>query len=106
MATNLPAAIALGIASAGVYGASIVVQHRVVHNMRVPGWRGVVQILISPVWLLAICGDVCGFVLQVGALSLGPVVIIQPLAVLMLPVALVMGYALGGPKPTLTDYGA
>jgi drug/metabolite transporter (DMT)-like permease len=106
MATNLPAAIALGIASACVYGMSIVVQHRVVHNIRVPGWGGVKQILTSPIWLMAIVGDLFGFILQVGALSLGPVVIIQPLAVLMLPVALVGGWALGGPQPTLTDYGA
>jgi drug/metabolite transporter (DMT)-like permease len=106
MATNLPAAIALGIASAVVYGTSIVVQHRVVHNMRTPGWRGVVQIVKSPIWLLAVGGDLCGFILQVGALSLGPVVIVQPLAVLMLPVALVVGYAFGSPKPTRSDYGA
>ncbi|HEY3736838.1 MAG TPA: DMT family transporter [Jatrophihabitans sp.] len=103
---NLPAAIVLGIASAGVYGTSLVVQHRVVHTMQVPGLRGYVQILKSPVWLMAVAGDLFGFVLQVGALSLGPVVVIQPLSVLMLPVALVVGYSFGGPKPTRADYGA
>jgi len=104
--SNLPAAIVLGIASAVVYGISVVVQHRVVHNTREPGLRGVVQILKSPIWLMAAGGDVCGFILQVGALSLGPVVIIQPLAVLMLPVALATGYAMGGPRPGWIDYGA
>jgi len=104
--SNLPAGIVLGIASAIVYGISVVVQHRVVHNTRASGWQGVVQILKSPIWLMAVGGDVCGFILQVGALSLGPVVIIQPLAVLMLPVALIAGYSMGGPRPKPIDYGA
>jgi hypothetical protein len=104
--SNLPAGIVLGIASAAVYGISVVVQHRVVHNTRASGWQGVVQIVKSPIWLMAVGGDLCGFVLQVGALSLAPVVIIQPLAVLMLPVALITGYSMGGPRPKLIDYGA
>lgn len=104
--SNLPAAITLGIAAAGVYGASIVVQHRVVHHIDATGWHGIAQVLKSPIWLMAVCGDFCGFILQVGALSLGPVVIIQPLGVLMLPVALATGYAMGGPRPHLADYGA
>ncbi len=102
---HLPAAITLGLLSAVVYGTSIVVQHRVVHNTRASGWAGLKQILTSPIWLLAILGDFFGFVLQVAALSLGPVVIIQPLAVLMLPVALGAGYLMGGPRPAAADYG-
>lgn len=104
--SNLPAGIVLGIASAVVYGISVVVQHRVVHNTREPGLRGVVQIIKSPIWLMAVGGDGCGFILQVAALSLGPVVILQPLGVLMLPVALITGYSMGGPRPKLLEYGA
>ena len=104
--SNLPAGIVLGIASAVVYGISVVVQHRVVHNTRASGWAGLRQIVASPAWLMAVGGDFCGFVLQVGALSLAPVVIVQPLAVLMLPVALAAGYALGAPRPGWVDFAA
>ena len=58
----------------------------------------------NPAWLLAIAGDFVGFVLQIVALSAGPVVIIQPLVVLMLPVSLGVSFLLGGPRPRLGDY--
>jgi drug/metabolite transporter (DMT)-like permease len=38
------------------------------------------------------------------ALAAGPVVIIQPLVVLMLPIALIVGWLLGGPRPSAMDY--
>jgi drug/metabolite transporter (DMT)-like permease len=43
-------------------------------------------------------------VLQIVALSAGPVVIIQPLVVLMLPVSLGVSFLLGGTRPKLGDY--
>jgi drug/metabolite transporter (DMT)-like permease len=43
-------------------------------------------------------------VCQVLALATGPVVLIQPLLVLTLPVSLFVGYLLGGPSPRRGDY--
>jgi drug/metabolite transporter (DMT)-like permease len=60
--------------------------------------------LRNPRWLLAILGDFVGFLLQIAALSTGPVVLIQPLVVLMLPVALITGSFLGGPRPGPAEY--
>ncbi|MEO8889104.1 MAG: DMT family transporter [Jatrophihabitantaceae bacterium] len=102
---SIELAIGLGVASAIVYGTSIVVQHQVVHQ---PGGdedpAGLLQTVRDPRWLLAIGGDFIGFVLQIGALSAGSVVLIQPLVVLMLPVAMIAGPLLGGPRPRPGDY--
>ena len=88
-----------------VYGVSIVVQHGAAHTgTGEEDPHGLLQLLRNPRWLLAIGGDVVGFALQIAALSLGPVVLIQPLVVLMLPVALVTGSFVGGPRPTTADY--
>jgi hypothetical protein len=102
---SLQVAIPLGVASAVVYGTSIVMQHRVASSG--PGEedaRGLFRLVRNPRWLLAIGGDFIGFLLQIGALATGPVVIIQPLVVLMLPVSLGVNFLMGGPKPTLGDY--
>jgi drug/metabolite transporter (DMT)-like permease len=56
------------------------------------------------VWLLAIVGDFVGFLLQLVALSTGPVVVIQPLVVLMLPVSLLVSALLGWHRPKPRDY--
>jgi drug/metabolite transporter (DMT)-like permease len=102
---SLELAIGLGVASAVVYGTSIVVQHRVVHDPEGDADpRGLLQTVRDPRWLLAIGGDFIGFLLQIGALSAGPVVLVQPLVVLMLPVALIVGTLLGGPRPRPGDY--
>lgn len=66
--------------------------------------RGLLQRMRDPRWLMAIGGDFIGFLLQIAALSAGPVVLVQPLVVLMLPVALIVGYLMGGPRPRLGDY--
>ena len=68
--------------------------------------QGLITALRSPKWLIAAGGDVVGFLLQVAALAAGSVVIVQPLVVLMLPVALAVGYLLGGPRPRWADYAA
>jgi hypothetical protein len=101
---SLALAIPLGVASALVYGTSIVVQHDVAHGNDQSHAKGLVDLLHNPRWLMAIGGDFVGFLLQIGALAAGPVVIIQPLVVLMLPVALVAGWLMGGPRPRTGDY--
>lgn len=96
----IPLAIGLGVAAAAVYGASTVAQHSVVHrgdsDTGEVQAKHLLQAVRNPRWLLGIGGDGIGFVLQVAALSAGPVVLVQPLTVLILPVALVVGYLFFG----------
>ncbi len=101
-------AVPFGVASAIVYGTSIVVQHRTAQQHAGDDGdasaSGLLRMARNPAWLLAIAGDFVGFVLQIIALSTGPVVIIQPLVVLMLPVSLGVSFLLGGARPKLGDY--
>ena len=102
---SLEVAVPLGVGSAIVYGISIVVQHGAAHTgTGEEDAHGLLRLLRDPRWLLAIGGDFVGFILQIGALSTGPVVIIQPLVVLMLPVALITGSLMGGPRPGRPEY--
>ena len=104
---NLALAVPFGVASSVVYGTSIVVQHKVAQEHADDGEesaRGLMRLVRHPIFLLAIAGDFIGFVLNIVALSAGAVVVIQPLVVLMLPVALAVGYVMGGPRPTRSDY--
>ncbi|MBN9619213.1 MAG: DMT family transporter [Actinobacteria bacterium] len=97
-----------GVASAIVYGSSIVVQHRTASQHASEDGQAsaanLLKLLRSPVWLLAIGGDFIGFLLQLVALSTGPVVVIQPLVVLMLPVALFVSSLVGWHRPGRGDY--
>jgi len=100
-------AIPLGVAASGVYGTSIVVQHRTAQEHADDGetsaaslWR----LARNPLWLIAVGSDFAGFLLQAGALSAGSVVVVQPLVVLMLPVALGVSFLMGGHRPRLGDY--
>lgn len=101
---SLAVAVPLGIASSLVYGSTIVVQHRASHNEGQENARHLVRLLRDPLWVAAVLGDFIGFLFNAAALAAGPVVIIQPLVVLMLPVALIVGWLLGGPRPSLIDY--
>ncbi|TAM92482.1 MAG: hypothetical protein EPN43_02365 [Jatrophihabitans sp.] len=96
----IPLAIGLGVAAAVVYGASTVGQHAAVHRGEQSSGeveaRHLLRAIRHPRWLLAFGGDAVGFMLQVAALSAGPVVLVQPLTVLILPVALVVGYLFFG----------
>ena len=62
--------------------------------------RGLVALLRNPRWLLGIAGDMLGLILQIVALATGPVVLVQPLLVLALPVSLPIGWWLGGRRPS------
>jgi drug/metabolite transporter (DMT)-like permease len=105
---SLTVAIPFGVGSAVVYGTSIVVQHRIAQQHAGEGGltsvSGLVKMLKHPTWLLAIAGDFVGFLLQIVALSTGPVVMIQPLVVLMLPVSLIVSATLGWHRPRAGDY--
>jgi drug/metabolite transporter (DMT)-like permease len=105
---SLTVAIPFGVGSSVVYGTSIVVQHRIAQQHAGEGgltsMAGLVKMLKHPTWLLAIAGDLVGFLLQIVALSTGPVVIVQPLVVLMLPVSLIVSATLGWHRPRAGDY--
>jgi drug/metabolite transporter (DMT)-like permease len=101
--SSIPLAIGLGVASAVVYGTSIVVQHGAMHVGEEDA-RGLLRAMRNPRWLMAVGGDLIGFLLQIGALTAGPVVLVQPLVVLMLPVSLIVTFLMGGPRPRPGDY--
>jgi drug/metabolite transporter (DMT)-like permease len=105
---SLAVAVPLGVASATVYGASIVAQHRAAQDTSASSGTanatGLRRLLRDPRWLLSMCGDFVGFLLQIAALSTGAVVYVQPLVVLMLPVALLVGSLTGGPRPRAAGY--
>jgi drug/metabolite transporter (DMT)-like permease len=100
--------VPLGVAASVVYGTSIVVQHRTAQQHADEGgetsasslWR----LARNPLWLIAVISDFAGFLLQAAALSAGTVVVIQPLVVLMLPVALGVSFFTGGHRPRVGDY--
>jgi hypothetical protein len=104
---SLAVAVPAAVLSAVAYGVSTAVQHRAAH--RSAGHadaRGLVRLLRDPRWLASVGGDGLGLVLQVLALATGPVVLIQPLLVLAVPVSLPVGRLLGGPRPDGRDYAA
>jgi drug/metabolite transporter (DMT)-like permease len=101
---SLVVAVPAGIAAAIAYGGSTAVQHSAAHTgTGEADTKGLLNLLRNPRWLLSIGGDTVGLTLQVIALATGPVVVIQPLLVLALPVSLPVGWALGGPRPRGMD---
>jgi hypothetical protein len=83
---SLAVAVPCGIAAAIAYGASTAAQHAEVHTGAGEiDAQGLVAMLHNPRWLLAMAGDGVGLLLQVIALSTGPVVLIQPLLILAVP---------------------
>ena len=101
---SLLVAVPTGVAAAIAYGASTAVQHSAAHTgTGEADTKGLVNLLRNPRWLLSVGGDAVGLTLQVIALATGPVVVIQPLLVLAVPVSLPVGRMLGGPRPRRTD---
>ena len=101
---SLAVAVPAALASAVAYGASTAVQHTVVGELDDTQPTGLLSLLRNPRWWLSILGDTVGLTLQLIALSTGPVVLIQPLFVLCLPIALPIRARLGGPRPTPRDF--
>lgn len=103
----LAVALPCAVASAVAYGTATAVQHRAAHrDTGRADARGVLRLVLDPRWLASVGGDTVGLVLQVVALATGPVLLVQPLLVLAVPVALPVGRVLGGPAPTRRDYAA
>ncbi|HEX4016978.1 MAG TPA: DMT family transporter [Frankiaceae bacterium] len=103
---SLLVAVPCGVASAIAYGVSTAVEHSAAHESvdeTAPG-SGLLSLVKNPRWLMGIGGDTLGLVLQVIALSTGPVVLIQPLLVLALPISLPVARWLGGPRPGRSQF--
>ncbi len=98
------AALTVGLGSAIAYGVASAGQHAVVHTGRTDA-RRLLGLVRDPRWLAASSGDVIGAVLQVVALGLGPVVLVQPLLVLALPVAVLARPWFGAARATGRDLG-
>ncbi|GAB3052148.1 DMT family transporter [Intrasporangium mesophilum] len=104
---SLAVALPCAVMSAVAYGTATAVQHRAAHrDTGRADARGVLRLARDPRWLASVGGDTVGLGLQVAALATGPVLLVQPLLVLALPVALPVGRLLGGPAPTWRDYAA
>lgn len=107
---SLAVAVPAAVLSAVAYGISTAVQHRAAHAADGAAGRadarGLLRLLRDPRWLASVGGDGLGLVFQVLALATGPVVLIQPLLVLAVPVSLPVGWLLGGARPDWRDYAA
>lgn len=104
---SLAIAVPCAVASALAYGTATAVQHRAAHrDTGRADARDLRRLARDPRWLASVGGDALGLVLQVVALATGPVLLVQPLLVLAVPVALPVGRLLGGPAPGWRDYAA
>ena len=99
---SIAIALAAGAGSALAYGAGTAGQHAAAYCGEADAGR-LVELLRNPRWLAATAGDVLGIVLQIVALGNGPVVLVQPLLILALPVAVLLRSAFGGPRPSRGD---
>src|SRR4029077_17746951 len=104
---SLAVAIPCGIAAAVAYGGATAVQHSAAHTGTGEAAAvGLLRLLHSARMGLSSAGGGVGLLLQVVALATGRVVLIQPLLVLALPVSLIVGFLIGGPRPRGGVHGA
>ncbi|MCW2527598.1 MAG: hypothetical protein JWM76_2458 [Pseudonocardiales bacterium] len=101
---SLAVALPFALAGAIAYGAAAAVQHDAVGQSADGAARLVSELLHDLRWWASVGGDGLGLVLQLVALATGPVVLIQPLFVLCLPVALPIRALLGGARPGRSEY--
>jgi drug/metabolite transporter (DMT)-like permease len=90
--------VLLALMAAAVYGVAVAFQHHEAAK-RDPGLSLHVQLLlrlvVSPLWLIGLVGDIGGFALQTAALATGSLVVVQPVLTLSLVVSLLVGAWLG-----------
>lgn len=102
---DLPAVI-LGLGAAASFAVSNVTQMAAVSRQpRAAGAGILVRVARDPLWLVGLLASILGFVLEAAALSIAPVVLVQPLIVAELPfalpfAALIAGRRLGRPEWT------
>jgi drug/metabolite transporter (DMT)-like permease len=96
---SIAIAVGAGICSALAYGTGTAAQHAAAYTGEVDAGR-LKDLLRNRRWLFGTAGDVLGLLLQLVALGNGPVVLVQPLLVLCLPVAVVLRSRFGAPPPS------
>jgi len=102
-------AVPAALGAAGCYAAASALQH---HEARrssegeTVALGGIVRLLSRPLWLLGGIADLVGLVLQVVALDLGPVTLVQPLQVTGLLFALPLGATLSARRVSAADLAA
>ncbi|MBH0776278.1 DMT family transporter [Nocardia bovistercoris] len=95
MSSHPIAAVVCALLAAALFAVAAVAQHRAAAT--VPEGVGFVGALVrDPRWLAGIAGDVGGYAMQVAALALGSVLLVQPLLVSALIFALPLSARLNG----------
>jgi drug/metabolite transporter (DMT)-like permease len=100
-------AVLCALGAALLYATASVLQQRSAsaeaaeHSMRI---GLLTRLLRNPLWLLGIAADVVGFVLQFVALSVGTLVLVQPLLVVGLLLALPIGAKVNGTHMARRDW--
>lgn len=93
-------ALPCAVLAACAYGAATAVEHRAASaGAAERGPRRVLRLARDRRWLAGLALDTTAVALHVTALATGPVVLVQPCLVLALPVALLVAWRLGGPRP-------
>lgn len=92
---NLGAAVALVVLSTGCYATSAVLQEQEA-SRQVAAARLVRGLIRRPRWWLAVSASALAAALHIAALALGPLSVVQPLAVLTLVLALPLGACWSG----------
>lgn len=98
--------IALAVAAAACFGASYVVEQR--KSSEAPPQSSMkVDLLVhlarEPLWWLAVLVDLGGYGFQAWALTIGSVAFVQPIIVLSLPFALIVGHMAGSHRLKATE---
>lgn len=103
LAVALPCALVAAVA----YGAGTAVQQAAASDSApVADAKGLTTLVRNPRWLLGITADTVGTILHVMAIATGPVILVQPLLVLQLPISLPIATMLGAPRPGWRHYAA
>jgi hypothetical protein len=104
---SLLVALPCALVAAVAYGAGTAVEQAAARESdSVADAAGLTKLAKNPRWLLGVAADTVGTVLHVVAIATGPVIIIQPLLVLQLPISLPIATMLGAPRPGWRHFAA
>lgn len=102
---RLPGILALSLGSAAFFSLATALKHRSAGQVpRVQRFRGAdllhfaVETVKHPLWLLGILADVGGLALQVAALHLGGLSVVQPVLVIAVLFSLILGHRIAGTR--------
>lgn len=102
---SLPGILALSFGSAAFFSLATALKHRSagqvphVQHFRAADLRDfAVETVRHPLWLLGILADVGGLALQVAALHLGALSVVQPVLVIAVLFALILGHRIAGTR--------